>query len=46
MNEVRLEFHFVVIKFYYSIMNLLYEKCIKHKEKKKKILDELERYGA
>ena len=46
MNEVRLEFHFAVIKFYYSIMNLLYEKCNKHNAKAEKILDDLERYDA
>ena len=46
MNEVRLEFHFAVIKFYVSIMNLLSEKCNKHNIKAKKILADLERYGA
>ena len=46
MNEVRLEFHFAVIKFYYSIMNLLYEKCNEHIAKAEKILEDLERYGA
>ena len=47
MNEVRFEFHLAVIKFYFSIMNLLYEKCNEHVAKAEKILEELERmeYG-
>ena len=46
MNKVRFRFHSVAVKFYSSIMNLLYEKCNKHNAKAEKILDELERYGA
>ena len=46
MNEVRRELQFAVIKFYYSIMNVLYEKCNKHNAKAERVLDELERYGA
>ena len=53
MNKVRFEFHFVVVKFYSSIMNLLYEKmnllyekCNEHIAKAEKILEDLERYGA
>lgn len=46
MNEVRFEFHLAVIKFYFSIMSLLYEKCNEHVTKAEKNLDELERYGA
>lgn len=43
MNEVRFRFHLAVIKFYFSIMNLLYEKCNEHIAKAEKILEELER---
>ena len=46
MNKVRFEFHFMVVKFYSSIMNLLYEKGNAHIDKAEKILDELERYSA
>ena len=46
MNKVRFEFHFVIVKFYSSIMNLLYEKGNEHIDKAEKILDELERYSA
>lgn len=43
MNEVRFEFHLAVIKFYFSIMSLLHEKCNEHIAKAEKILEELER---
>jgi hypothetical protein len=43
MNEVRFRFHLAVIKFYFSIMNLLHEKCNEHIAKAEKILEELER---
>lgn len=43
MNEVRFEFHLAVIKFYFSIMSLLHEKCNEYIAKAKKILKELER---
>ena len=46
MNKVRFRFHSVAVKFYSSIMNLLYEKCNEHIAKAKKILEDLERYGA
>lgn len=46
MNEVRFQFHLLIVKFYFSIMNLLYEKCNEHIAKADKILKELERYGA
>ena len=46
MNKVRFEFHFMIVKFYSLIMNLLYEKVNKHIDKAEKILDELERYSA
>lgn len=46
MNKVRFQFHFLIVKFYSSIMSLLYEKCNEHITKAEKILDELERYGA
>lgn len=47
MNKVRFEFHLAVIKFYFSIRNLLYERCCEHIIKAEKILEELERreYG-
>ena len=47
MNKVRFEFHLAVIKFYFSIMNLLYERCCEHIIKDEKNLEELERreYG-
>ena len=47
MNEVRFEFQLAVIKFYFSIMNLLYERCCEHSIKAEKILEELKRreYG-
>lgn len=44
MNEVRIKFHHAVIEFYFSIIDLLYEKCNEHIAKVKKILEELERY--
>lgn len=44
MNVVRFRFHSAVIKFYSSILNLLYEKCNEHITKAEKILNELERY--
>ena len=46
MNKVRFKFHFLIVKFYSSIINLLYEKNNEHIAKAEKILDELERYGA
>lgn len=46
MNEVRVRFHLVVMKFYFSIMKLLCECCNEHIDKAEKILDELKRYGA
>lgn len=46
MNEVRFQFHFLIVKFYSSIMDLLSEKCNEHIAKAEKILDEIERYGA
>lgn len=45
MNEVRFDFHFALVKFYFSIMNLLYEKCNEHIAKAVKILGEVKRYG-
>ena len=46
MNKVRFRFHSVAVKFYSSIMNLLYEKCNEHIAKAEKILEDLERNGA
>ena len=46
MNEVRFRFHSAVVKFYSSIINLLYEKCNEHITKAEKILDELEKHDA
>lgn len=47
MNKVRFQFHFLIVKFYSSIINLLYEKKKnEHIAKAEKILEELERYGA
>lgn len=43
MNEVRFKFHLTVIKFYFSIMSLLHEKCNEHIAKAEKILAGLER---
>lgn len=43
MNEVRFRFHLAVIEFYFSIMNLLHEKCNEHIDKAEKILEELDR---
>lgn len=45
MNEVRFRFHLAIIKFYFSIMTLLYEKCNEHSVKAEKILEGLKRYG-
>lgn len=44
MNKVRFRFHSAAVKFYSSIINLLYEKCNEHITKAEKILEELERY--
>lgn len=44
MNKVRFQFHFLIVKFYSSIMDLLSEKCNEHNAKAEKILEELERY--
>lgn len=46
MNKVRFQFHFLIVKFYSSIINLLCEKKNEHNIKAEKILEELERYGA
>lgn len=46
MNEVRFQFHFLIVKFYFSVMSLLYEECNEHVTKAEKILDELERYDT
>lgn len=45
MREVRFRFHLAIIKFYFSIMTLLYEKCNEHSAKAEKIIEELKRYG-
>lgn len=45
MKEVKFMFHLEVIAFYFSIIDLLSEKCNKHIDKAKKILGESERYG-
>ena len=46
MNKVRFQFHFLIVKFYSSIINLLYEKNHEHIAKAEKILEELDRYDA